>query len=120
MNRIILITKVLLVFVVINSQAQLTPQDAANGMKRGINIGNSFDSPGGETSWGNPVITKQLIAALKEVGFTAIRLPVTWDQHVGGTLPYTIKKSWLDRVDTVATWCLKEGFFVILNAHHDD
>ncbi len=38
-------------------------------MGLGFNIGNSLDAVGGETAWGNPLITKALVDAIKGCGF---------------------------------------------------
>ncbi len=55
--------------------------DFASQINVGWNLGNTLDVAecwGGETGWGNPVTTKQHITAIKEKGFNAIRIPVTW------------------------------------------
>lgn len=62
----------------------------------GWNLGNQFEcsAPGqdgesmligmpdnsikAETAWGNPVVTKKMIRAVKEAGFNAVRIPVRW------------------------------------------
>ena len=49
-------------------------------IKMGMNIWNTMEAPGGETGWGNPVITQSLIDTLKKAGFNAISIPVAyWD-----------------------------------------
>ncbi|HKI44568.1 MAG TPA: cellulase family glycosylhydrolase [Balneolales bacterium] len=91
-------------------------------MERGINIGNSLDAyPGGETSWGNPPIQKSLFTDLKNAGFDAVRIPVTWgyDGRLLTKPPYTIDSTFMARVDTVVTWALDDNLFVIINAHHE-
>lgn len=100
--------------------------DFVNGLKIGINIGNTFDaitgwgSPVGlksETSWGNPKITKEQIDGYKKAGYTVIRLPVTWANHIIDD-KYTIDPLWMARVKTVVNWAIEDGFYVILNEHH--
>lgn len=49
-------------------------------IKIGWNLGNTLDATGGsgltqETSWGNPAVTPELIQAVKDAGFNAIRVP---------------------------------------------
>jgi len=91
----------------------------------GINIGNSLDSIGsntwkaGETGWGNPRITKELISYLAGYGFKTIRLPVTWAENMGSAPDYLISKSWMDRVEQIVKWIIDEDMVCILNIHHD-
>lgn len=114
----------LLIAFVFDAKAQtpLTPQQAVKAMTRGINIGNSLEAyPGGETSWGNPPIQKSYFADLKNAGFNAVRIPVTWG-YDGRSLtepPYTVDSTFMARVDTVVTWALDYHLFVIINAHHE-
>lgn len=102
------------------SPAQLMPWQAAALMGRGINIGNSFDAPNGETTWGNPLIVEQNFDDYKAAGFTAIRIPITWDKRTATSSPYNINASFLDRVEQVVDWALARGFIVIINAHHEE
>jgi endoglucanase len=91
----------------------------------GINIGNTLDAIGtatwiaGETGWGNPRITREYIHALKNYGYTTIRLPVTWAEYTGTGPDFIIEESRMNRVEEVVKWILEEGLFVILNLHHD-
>lgn len=101
------------------SPAQLNPWQAAALMGRGINIGNSLEAPDGETTWGNPAIVEANFDDYKAAGFTAIRIPITWDKRTATTSPYTITPSFLDRVEQVVDWALARGFIVIINAHHE-
>jgi len=114
------LTTILLLLVVCTfSSAQLTPWQAAALMGRGINIGNSLEAPNGETTWGNPLIVEQNFDDYKAAGFTAIRIPITWDKRTATSSPYTITASFLDRVEQVVDWALARGFIVIINAHHE-
>ena len=93
-------------------------------IKVGWNLGNTLDSYktektglDTETAWGNPKTTKEIIKKVKDSGFNAIRIPVTWAEHMDET---TIQKEWLDRVQEVVDYAYNEGMFVIVNMHHDD
>jgi hypothetical protein len=97
----------------------LTGAQAILGMQRGINLGNTFDAPGGETSWGNPVVQDYYFDDYKAAGFTAVRIPVTWDQHTGQSAPYAIDATFLSRVEQVLDWALARGLYVLVNAHHE-
>ena len=98
----------------------ITPKQFVYDMKVGWNLGNTFDSTrGGETGWGNPKTTQAMIAALKEMGFKTIRIPVTWQNQLGPAPDYTINKEFLDRVEEVVNYVLKDGMYAIVNTHHD-
>ena len=97
----------------------ITPKEIVYDMKVGWNLGNTMDASPGETGWGNPVTTQEMIDKLKETGFKTVRIPVTWSSHVGPAPDYAINKEWLDRVETIANYCLKDGMYAIVNTHHD-
>ena len=118
-NRLILI-QVFSLFLLNTINAQLTPQEAIQKIKRGINLGNSLDAHPTETSWGNPAIQKQYFDDYVNAGFTCVRIPITWKDHISNTSPYTINQTWLNRVDTVVSWALAKGLYVIINIHHED
>lgn len=97
-------------------------------LKAGWNLGNSFDAhslavptnnPNDyETYWKNPATTFEMIQDIRQAGFQTIRIPVTWKDHVDDN--FMIDQNWLDRVTEVVDMSLDAGFYVILNAHHDD
>ena len=97
-------------------------------MKCGWNLGNTFDAYNGynsyfpgtdmESSWVNVKTSRELIAAIKEVGFNTIRIPVSWHNHVDKD--DVIDREWMDRVREVTGWALDEGMYVIVNVHHDN
>jgi aryl-phospho-beta-D-glucosidase BglC (GH1 family) len=89
-------------------------------MQPGWNLGNSLDATGAdETSWGNPRITEALLDGVRAQGFKSIRIPVTWGQHQGGAPDYAIDAAYLNRVREVVDWALADGFYVMINIHHD-
>ncbi|NLZ20016.1 MAG: cellulase family glycosylhydrolase [Bacteroidales bacterium] len=125
--------------------------DAAIHMGLGWNLGNTLESNSGdrdnmwieaftsrtvkdyETAWGQPQATRELIHMLREDGFGAIRVPVTWYPHMG-TLSVsvsgdkghwsswtgnTVDPTWMARVKEVVGYVLDEGMYCILNVHHD-
>jgi aryl-phospho-beta-D-glucosidase BglC (GH1 family) len=53
------------------------------------------------------------------VGFDAVRIPVTWLNHVGASPSYTVDSAWMDRVEEVVNYALNAGLYVIINVHHD-
>ncbi|WP_028608933.1 cellulase family glycosylhydrolase [Paenibacillus harenae] len=101
-------------------------QSYVSAMQPGWNLGNTFDSfnatapnNGDETSWGNPIVTKEFIKEIKKQGFKSIRIPITWDGRMGGAPDYTINPDWMNRVQQVVDWSLEEGLYVMINVHHD-
>ena len=89
----------------------------------GWNLGNTLDATNGsglstETSWGNPKATEELILAVKEAGFNAVRIPTTWYTHCDEN--YNIDLQWLDRVQTVVDYAYNNDMYVILNLHHEN
>ncbi len=97
----------------------LSAQQWAKEVVMGWNLGNSFESAGGETAWGNPATTKEMIHAVKEAGFNAIRIPVRWSEHLTNSQDMTVSSAWLTRVKQVVDWALQEDMYVIINTHHE-
>lgn len=99
--------------------------DLVKEIRIGWNLGNTMDATGGygvfsEMSWGNPITTKELIDAVKAAGFNTLRIPTTWQNHLGPAPNYTINKEWMDRVQEIVDYAMANDMFVILNAHHED
>lgn len=97
-----------------------TAMEFAKEMKLGWNLGNTFDAPQGETAWGNPTTTPELIRYVKELGFETIRIPISWGRHVSPAPEYTIDETFLARIDDVVSQALNAGLHVIINTHHDN
>jgi aryl-phospho-beta-D-glucosidase BglC (GH1 family) len=96
-----------------------TATQVAAQIKLGLNIGNTMEAPGGETGWGNPIITQSLIDLIKQNGFNAIRLPCAWDLHVDNKATAHISTDWLNRVKQVVQYCINDNMYVIVNIHWD-
>lgn len=94
-------------------------------IKVGWNLGNTLESYNvkgktglaTETAWGNPKAKEELILKVKESGFNAVRIPVTWGEHMDGDV---IQEEWLDRVQEVVNYAYNNDMYVIINLHHDD
>jgi aryl-phospho-beta-D-glucosidase BglC (GH1 family) len=84
----------------------------------GWNIGNTMEAIGGETAWGNPKVTNDLIKQVKQSGFNAIRIPCSWNQYADKTTA-KIQDAWLNRVKEVVQYCVNNDVYVILNIHWD-
>ena len=96
-----------------------TAVQLAAKFKLGWNIGNTFEAPGGETGWGSPVITESYVKAIKQLGFTAIRLPCAWNFHVDNQATAHIDQNWINRVKEVVGYCVNNDVYVMLNIHWD-
>ncbi|HWI91405.1 MAG TPA: cellulase family glycosylhydrolase [Flavisolibacter sp.] len=96
-----------------------TAVQLAAKFKLGWNIGNTLEATGGETSWGNPLITESYVKFVKQQGFTAIRLPCSWDLHVDNKATAHIDQNWMSRVKDVVGYCVNNGLYVMLNIHWD-
>lgn len=97
-----------------------TATQIASKIGIGFNIGNTLEATGGksETYWGNPKISKEFVAFVKQAGFSAVRLPVSWDQYANQTTA-EIDPNWLNRVKEVVQYCVDNDLYVIVNIHWD-
>ena len=118
MKKISTITILTLFCITISLRAQLSPNDAIKAMGRGINMGNTLESPT-EGAWGNPLVVASNFDDYKNAGFTCVRLPITWDTHTGTTTPYSIDSTWLSRIEQIVDWGLSRHLIIIINAHHE-
>ncbi len=107
-----------------NEEIYLSGEELVEDMKIGWNLGNTLDCynvenppEDFETAWGNPKTTFQMIEAVKNAGFNAVRIPITWNEHMDGS---TVDSAWLQRVGEVVGYVLDNGMYAIINVHHDD
>ena len=84
-----------------------------------MDIGKPEGSINAETAWGNPVVTKEMIQAVKKAGFNAIRIPIRWQCHITNSQTMSIDPAWIARIKEVVGWCLDNDLKVIINAHHE-
>jgi endoglucanase len=96
-----------------------TAVQLAAKFKLGWNIGNTLEAPSGETGWGNPMITESYVKAVKQLGFTAIRLPCAWNSHLDNKATAHIDPNWMNRIKDVVGYCVNNGLYVMLNIHWD-
>ena len=101
--------------------------DAVKNMGLGWNLGNTLDAHDGtktwktteehETCWGQPVTKPELLKMMKEAGFGAIRVPVTWYQEMDAD--GKVNDAWMKRVKEVVDYVINNGMYCLLNVHHD-
>jgi endoglucanase len=94
-------------------------QQYVDAMQPGINLGNTLDAIPNETSWGNPLVTQELMQKYAAAGYKSIRIPITWTDHTGPAPMYAVDPVWMDRVQQVVDWALGAGLRVMINTHHD-
>ena len=102
-------------------------KDAVKNMGVGWNLGNTLDANDGtktwkttaehETCWGQPVTKPELMKMMKEAGFGAIRVPVTWYQEMDSE--GKVNDAWMNRVKEVVDYVIDNGMYCIINVHHD-
>lgn len=142
----------LLLAGVAHAQVFETATEAVRNMGIGWNLGNTLEANANDTTnmwiemwtphqpsdyesaWGQAPATRELIHMMKEAGFGAIRVPVTWYPHMGVQVvqegnkavwhksqwqPTPVDSVWMARVEEVVGYVLDEGMYCILNVHHD-
>lgn len=161
MNKKIILLFTWSLFISLNLRAQEfeTATEAVRNMGVGWNLGNTLDSNSGdinnmwieywssrtptdyETAWGQVVTKPELLKMMKDAGFNAIRVPVTWYPHMEATFnsvkynsvtktltPWDvandpigtkIQKAWMQRVHEVVDYVISQGMYCIINIHHD-
>lgn len=101
----------------------LNQSQIVEAMGPGWNLGNQLESVTDnvpeETNWGNPVITEKLIQSVKAAGFKSIRIPVSYFAKIDDDKDYTIDSKWLDRVQEVVNYCIKNDLYAVINIHGD-
>ena len=109
------------------SMRDLTSVQFTELMGIGWNLGNSMEAinvsgstyTGNETSWGNPIVNKTLIDAVKAAGFNTLRIPASWSHMVDDEATFHIRYTWKLRVEEVINYALDNDMYVILNIHWD-
>ena len=102
-----------------------TASQAVANMKVGWNLGNTLDAhstsvsdpTASETLRGQSVTKPELMQMMKEAGFGAIRVPVTWYPHMA--TDGTVDAAWMARVKEVVDYVIDQGMYCIINVHHD-
>ena len=105
-----------------------TSFEAIANMGVGWNLGNTLESiwtgdtdgrdwRRWETGWGQSVTTQSLMNMMKNAGFGAIRVPVSWGVHMDAD--GKVYEEWMNRVNDVVDYVLNAGMYCIINIHHD-
>lgn len=134
MKKLLLLLATVAATFTANAQIE-NAKDAVKNMGLGWNLGNTLDANSGtgalpseasywncqtldsETCWGQPKATAELIKMMKGAGFGAIRVPVTWYNHMDAD--GKVDAAWMKRVHEVVDYVINEGLYCIINVHHD-
>jgi len=107
-----------------------TALEFVTGIKIGWNLGNTLDATNInwlganpsvtalEKAWVQIVTTQVNIDTIKNAGFNAIRIPVSWTKCADSN--YIIRKDWMDRVTEIVNYAVNNDMYIILNTHHDE
>ena len=98
----------------------------AKALKCGWDLGGSLDACNTalempdlwDRAWGHPSVTKDLIHSIRQKGFTSIGIPVTLYRRFDENT-FKIDEAFLKRVKEVVDWAMDEGFYVLVDIHHD-
>lgn len=109
----------------ISTLPAITATQAASGMGKGFNLGQTFESTQNDRTLAS---TSAKIDAYYAKGFRNVRIPITWTEAVGGDLLVNsatvgdVNRSHtrLAVIKQVVDYALsKSGMYVIINAHHE-
>ena len=137
MKQLLLLTSILMGMFCNEARADgfETATQAVQNMGVGWNLGNTLDANNqsvtnissasywgqqgldSETCWGQPTTTAALITMMKNAGFGAIRVPVTWYNHMDSN--GNVNAAWMARVKEVVDYVIDAGLYCIINVHHD-
>ena len=139
MKKTTLLATTLLAMTTTAALAQTAPFETAaqavTNMGLGWNLGNTLDANSqqvadinnpaywgqqdltSENCWGQYTTRPELLAMLKDAGFGAIRVPVTWYNHMDKD--GNVDAAWMKRVHQVVDYVVGQGLYCLLNVHHD-
>ncbi len=93
-------------------------RDYADGLGRGINLGNALEAHI-EGQWG-VTLQEEYFAIIAKAGFDSVRIPIRWSAHAMEEAPYTIDEEFFARVDWAVEQAVKNDLYVVVNIHHYD
>ena len=133
-KRLLTISMIAASVTTMQAQSFETAQEAVANMGVGWNLGNTLEAHAkkpnpdidsywgqegleSENDWGQPNTKPEVFKMMKEAGFGAIRIPVTWYNHMDKD--GNVNAEWMARVKQVVDYALAEGLYCIINVHHD-
>ena len=100
---------------------KITSAQLFSQMGSGITLGDSFTATGlsegasidnYETAFNNPKVSAELINAYAKAGFSAVRIPVSFAEHIDEA--GNVDKEWLNRIAEVADMVLDNDMYCII------
>ncbi len=133
-KRLLTISMIAASVATMQAQSFETAQEAVTNMGVGWNLGNTLEAHAkkpnpeidsywgqegleSENDWGQPNTKPEVFKMMKEAGFGAIRIPVTWYNHMDKD--GNVNAEWMARVKQLVDYALAEGLYCIINVHHD-
>ena len=140
MKKALLFVCSLLISMSANAADFESAKDAVKNMGLGWNLGNTLDANKqdlndvlitdftrddfwgrqgleSESCWGQEPTKPELLKMMKDGGFGAIRVPVTWYNHMDKD--GKVNAEWMKRVHEVVDYVIDQGLYCIINVHHD-
>ena len=140
MKKTLLFVCSLLISMSANAADFESAKDAVKNMGLGWNLGNTLDANKqdlndvlitdftrddfwgrqgleSESCWGQEPTKPELLKMMKDGGFGAIRVPVTWYNHMDKD--GKVNAEWMKRVHEVVDYVIDQGLYCIINVHHD-
>ena len=133
-KRLLTISMIAASVATMQAQSFETAQEAVTNMGVGWNLGNTLEAHAkkpnpdidsywgqegleSENDWGQPNTKPEVFKMMKEAGFGAIRIPVTWYNHMDKD--GNVNAEWMARVKQVVDYALAQDLYCIINVHHD-
>ena len=133
-KRLLTISMIAASITTMQAQSFETAQEAVTNMGVGWNLGNTLEAHAkkpnpdidsywgqegleSENDWGQPNTKPDVFKMMKEAGFGAIRIPVTWYNHMDKD--GNVNAEWMARVKQVVDYALAQDLYCIINVHHD-
>lgn len=133
-KRLLTISMIAASVTTMQAQSFETAQEAVANMGVGWNLGNTLEAHAkkpnpdidsywgqegleSENDWGQPNTKPEVFKMMKEAGFGAIRIPVTWYNHMDKD--GNVNAEWMARVKQVVDYALAQDLYCIINVHHD-
>lgn len=133
-KRLLTISMIAASVATMQAQSFETAQEAVTNMGVGWNLGNTLEAHAkkpnpdldsywgqegleSENDWGQSNTKPEVFKMMKEAGFGAIRIPVTWYNHMDKD--GNVNAEWMARVKQVVDYALAQDLYCIINVHHD-
>jgi endoglucanase len=87
-------------------------------LARTVNFGNALEAPN-EGVWGVR-LEENYFELVKNVGFSAVRLPAKFSAHADTAAPFKLERSFMLRIDWAIQQAKKRNLAIIIDLHHYD